>query len=825
MLRNYLLVAIRNLLKHKLYSFINIGGLAVGLAACLLILLFVRDELSFESWVPNAERIAIVETEIHIPGRESVAYAGSPGLLRAAMEKEFGGQIEQMVRVYRPNEPVRIGDRQFLTRFTYADSTLFKVLDLPAASGERERALADTHSVALSEKTARAYFGAEPAVGKVITVGGKYDYTVVAVMRELPENTHLEIEAIALFDGPRYSAERPWIAEQWTSSNMWTYGLFRSEAARDQVAARMKAFTDANVRIELPGFEKQKVSELIQFPIMPLQDVHLYAKKPGYAKLGDINAVIAFSAIALLILIIACINFVNLATARAMQRAREVSMRKVLGATRAQLIAQHLGEAIVTALIALVLAFAVVELVLTPFNGFVHKSLALRYGDPTLLGISALLIVIVGAIGGLYPAFYLSRFRPAHVLKANQSSSTGSTRMRSALVVFQFTVSIVLIICTAVVYSQTVYARNVDLGYQRDNRLAVSGVHRMGDVAKRLAFKREVAALPGVQLASISGDKPPLEDSSNDLLYKTADLSGEQFIIERINVDEDFFQVYGVQPLAGRLFSDKYPGDKAIDPKDGVAGSQTVVVNELAARKLGARNREDIVGAVFWQLFDQKGQVARVTVVGVVPDLFLRSLRDPITPAYYVLGPEANFSELTVAVQPGRLLEVREGVEKVWNRFAAGLPMRSSFVSEDLRALYDGDEQRGQMFAAFAGFAVLIACLGLFGLASFSAERRTKEIGMRKVLGASVLDIVRLLVWQFSRPVLLANLIAWPIAFALMFRWLGGFRHSISITDPLTFALVFGGAGLVALFIAWATTAGHAYRVARGRPGRALRYE
>lgn len=824
MLRNYLLVAVRNLVKHKLYSFINIGGLAVGLAACLLILLFVRDELSYESWIPNAERVAIIETEIHIPGREGLAYAGSPGLLAAAMEKEFGGQIEQMVRLYRPNEPVKIGDRQFLTRFTYADASLFKVLDLPAVSGERERALADTHSVALSEKTARAYFGAEPALGKVITVGGKYDYTVVAVMRELPQNTHLEVEAIALFDPPRY-AERPWIAEQWTSSNMSTYALFRSQDARDQVAARMKAFTDANVRLEIPGFEGKNVSELMMFPIMPLTDIHLYAKKPGYSKLGDINAVIAFSAIALLILVIACINFVNLATARAMQRAREVSMRKVLGATRAQLISQHLGEAIVTALIALVLAFAVVELVLTPFNGFVHKSLALRYGDPTLLGISALLIVIVGAIGGLYPAFYLSRFRPAHVLKANQSSSTGSTKMRSALVVFQFTVSIVLIICTAVVYSQTVYARNVDLGYRRDNRLAISGVHRMGDAAKRLAFKREVAALPGVELAAISSDKPPLEDSSNDLLYRSSDMTGEQFIIERMNVDEDFFQVYGVRALAGRLFSEKYPGDKAVDPKDGVAGAQTVVVNESAARKLGAKQLEDVVGMVLWQLFDQKGQIARVTVVGVVPDLFLRSLRDPITPMYYVLGPESNFSELTVSVQPGRLLEVRGEVEGVWNRFASGLPMRSTFVSEDMRALYDGDEQRGQMFAAFAGFAVLIACLGLFGLASFSAERRTKEIGMRKVLGASVLDIVRLLVWQFSRPVLLANVIAWPIAFALMYRWLAGFRHAISITDPVTFLLVFGGAGLVALLIAWATTGGHAYRVARGRPGRALRYE
>lgn len=500
-------------------------------------------------------------------------------------------------------------------------------------------------------------------------------------------------------------------------------------------------------------------------------------------------------------------------------------MRKVLGATRGQLISQHLGEAIVTALVALVLAFALVELVLAPFNGFLHKSLVLRYSDPLLIATSLALIVGVGAIGGLYPAFYLSRFRPARVLKANQSSASGSTVMRSALVVFQFSVSIALIVCTATVYSQTIYARTIDLGFEQADRLALSDVHKMPTLEQRRTLKREVTALPGVRVVSLSGDKPPLTDSSNDLLYRTADQNGEQLIVERVQVDEDFFQAYAVKPIAGRLFSAQFPGDFPVDPKDGVSGSQAAVANQSMVKKLGVKNPQDAVGLVLWSVFDEKKQLQRTTIVGVVPDLYLRSLRDPITPMYYVLGADRNFSELTVVAEPGRMQEVRAAVEGVWSRLAGGLPMRSSFVEQDLRAQYDGDEQRGQMFAAFAGFAVLIACLGLFGLASFSAERRTKEIGMRKVLGASVLDIVRLLVWQFSRPVLLANLIAWPIAFVLMHRWLGGFRHSISITNPLVFLPLFGGAGLIALLIAWATTAGHAYRVARGRPGKALRYE
>lgn len=824
MLRNYLLVALRNLGKHRLYSFINIGGLAVGLAACLLILLFVTDELSYERWLPRAERIAILEVEIRVPGRDTMEFAGTPGPLAPALEKTFSSEIEQVTRVYHTNEPVKLGERQFLTEVSYVDANYFKVLDLKVAEGDRGKVLADTSSIALTRKQAKIYFGDEPALGKVLTLGGKYDYNVVAILEDLPENTHLEVNAIALFDVPRYK-ERPWIAEQWTSANVYTYASFRSEEARQRVAAGMKQFIDRNVLLNVPGWEKLPPSDFILFHLMPVRDIHLHAKKDGYPRPpGDINAVIAFSAIALLILVIACINFVNLATARAMQRAREVSMRKVLGATRAQLILQHLGEAVVTALISLLLAFAVVELVLPAFNGFVHKSLALRYGDPRLLVTALGLVLVVGAVGGLYPAFYLSRFRPARVLKANQSSASASSAMRTALVVFQFAVSIALIICTATVYTQTIYARTVDLGFSRENRASLAGLQRLPAKELRATLKQQVMKLPGVRAASLSSDKPPLTDSNNDLLYPNADQTGTQMLVEKMMVDVDFFDVFGVKPLAGRLFSEDHPGDYMVEPKDDAAGSLSVVVNETFVRKMGLTRPDEVIGKVLWQIADEKRRQARVTVVGVVPDMYLRSLRDPIQASYYVLSRD-YLSELTFVVEPGRTAETMREVEQIWTRLAGGVPIHSAFVEDELRAQYDADEQRGQMFAAFAGFAVLIACLGLFGLASFSAERRTKEIGMRKVLGASVLDIVRLLVWQFSRPVLLANLIAWPVAFVLMQRWLGGFRYAISLTSPLVFLGIFGGAGLVALLIAWATTGGHAYRVARGRPGRALRYE
>lgn len=826
MLRNYLTVAIRNLVANKLHALINIGGLAVGLAACLLILLFVRDETSYERWVPNAERIATVESTFYVPGRDTIAFAASPGPMRAALEKDFSSDIVRAVRLYGDEEPVRVGDRQFLGQPAYVDPGFFEVFDLPMVAGQREAALANNASILLSQTTARKYFGDQPAVGNTITVGGDKVFTVVGVFADLPRNSHLELESIALFDVSRYQ-DRPWVEQQWTSVNVRTYVLFRTAAARDRVARDLPAFVDRNVTFDIPGFT-ERPSTLIEFDLKPLLDIHLHADKPGYNNVGSFTAVLAFSGVALLILVIACINFVNLATARAMTRAREVALRKVVGATRGQLIAQHLGEAVLTSLIALVLALALVELALGPFNGFLHKQLRLDLlGDPGLLAMMLGLIVIVGVIGGMYPAIYLSRFRPAAVLKANQSSAHGSSLLRNGLVVFQFAISIGLIVCTAVIYTQTVYARTLDLGFDRGDRLTLAGLGDLPSKEARATLKREIAALPGVRGVALSSDAPPLRNNNNTLLYPTATVTDEKLVVETLRVDPDFFAVYDVAPLAGRLFSMEHAGDFQAD-RDSTSTElrQGVVVNRAFVAKLGASRPEDVIGKVLWEVNGEDRPMIATTIVGVVPDLYLRSVRVAVTPLiYYTDRPEGGFNWLTAHVAPGRMRETVQAATAIWNRLAPTVPVRTGFIDEALAKQYDADEQRGQIFAGFAVFAVLIACLGLFGLASFSAERRTKEIGMRKVLGASVLDIVRLLVWQFSRPVLLANLIAWPLAFYLMRRWLAGFQHAIDLTSPAVLLGIFGGAALLALTIAWLTTAGHAVRVARANPARALRVE
>jgi putative ABC transport system permease protein len=830
MLRNYLTVAIRNLVAHKLQSAINIGGLAVGLAACLLILLYVRDETSYENWLPKADRIMSVESTFYIPGRDKIAFAATPGPMKAMMEKEFSTDVERAVRIYGDQEALRAGDKQFLAEMTYADQGFFDIFDLKMVAGVREQVLADNKSILLSATAAKKFFGDQPAIGQTVTVANDRVYTVVGVFADVPHNSHLSFETITFFDTERYK-ERPWVAERWTSVNTRLYVLVRSQAALAHIRASMDAAIDRNVTFEIPGIN-EKPSSVLHFDFMPVSDIHLHANKQGYDNLGSFTAVVAFAGIALLILVIACINFVNLATARAMTRAREVSMRKVVGATRRQLITQHLGEAVFTALIALVIALALVELSLAPFNAFLHKQLRVElFGDPTIVLTMVGLIVVVGVIGGLYPAFYLSRFRPAEVLKANQSSASGSSFLRAGLVVFQFAISIALIVCTATIYTQTVYARTMDLGFQHGNRMTVNALSDMPAKEGPATLKREIAALPGVRGVALSSDAPPLQNNNNTLYFPDAAMNGDKLVIETLSVDPDFFGVWGVKPLAGRLFSMDHAGDFAPVEDDKTAQRhQGIVINRAFAEKLGAKNPADAVGKVVWEVNDEGKPLMETEVVGVVPDLYLRSVRIAVTPlSYYVRRPDVtsfgNFNRLTVQVEPGRMREVTAAIDGIWARLAPTVPIRTGFVDADLDKQYDGDEQRGLIFAGFAGFAILIACLGLFGLASFSAQRRTKEIGMRKVLGASVLDIVRLLVWQFSRPVLVANLIAWPVSFYVMRKWLAGFQYKISLTDPLVLFGIFGGAALVALAIAWLTTAGHAYKVARANPGRALRVE
>ena len=561
---------------------------------------------------------------------------------------------------------------------------------------------------------------------------------------------------------------------------------------------------------------------------MPVADIHLSKAADGATSGNDAATIATFALIAFLILAMACINFTNLATARAGQRAREVALRKVMGASRRQLIVQFLGESLLVATIAMLVALALTELALPSLSAFLRADLRLAYfgSEGVLLPVIAL-VVGVGVAAGMYPAFLLSRFDPAPVLKSNRSGADarGSGRLRSALDVAQFTVSIALIICTAVVTAQTIYARSADPGYDRTGLLQVTGIGRRQIEAVADQIVTATAAIPGVE--AVGRTSIGVNTSSSINTSVRIDGNPAPISLGTYNVDPGFFAAMGLKPLAGRLLDAGNPrddtrvaiGDDAAEAALAARGANTVISVE-ALKKLGFRIPADAIGkTIRVALADEKYGLSPVTIVGVVPDLRLRSFRDPYDAIMFYYD-RSYMTEMMVRMKAGEAGAVRDKVEAVWKRHAPQVPFDARFTDDIVRAQYDADEARAATFAGFAGLAIIVACLGLYGLAAFTAERRTREIGIRKVLGARTRDIVGLLVWQFSRPVLLANIIAWPVAWWLMRGWLDGFAVRIDL------GLVwFIGAGALAAAIAGVTIIGHAVRVARQSPALALQYE
>jgi putative ABC transport system permease protein len=544
---------------------------------------------------------------------------------------------------------------------------------------------------------------------------------------------------------------------------------------------------------------------------------------------NDKRTILTFTIIAFLILAMACVNFTNLATARASQRAREVALRKVLGANRKQLMTQFMAESVLIAGIAMLFALALVELVLPPLSNFLDADLEMNYfGMSGMLLPIVLLTLIVGAAGGVYPAFYLSRFQPAQVLKANKSSAeaAGSGRLRNALVIGQFAVSIGLIICTAVVYAQTVYARTADPGYRRDGLIQVENLGRRQLLERSDMITEQMKRVPGVISVGRSGIGVATDNNSNSGVQVPG--QPEAVTIGNYSVDPGFFQTMGIQLVAGRLFDENRPADRIDLPFPPTPESQralvargvNLVINELAARRMGFRDPASAVGKTVGVTFvEAEYGVVPARIIGVVRDSRFRSIREPIDPIMF--SWDTSGAGTLLVRHDGRDPQgVRARLEQAWKRLAPDVPFDGEFSEDRIMELYQAEESRAQVFAGFAALAVIVACLGLFGLAAFTAERRTKEIGIRKVLGARTRDIVRLLAWQFSKPVLIANLIAWPAAWLAMRDWLNDFDTRIDL-GPTPFLL----AGLLALAIAIGTIAGHAFRVARANPIHALRYE
>jgi len=832
MWRNYLIVGLRALAKNRVYAAINIIGLAVGIAACLLILSYVRYEFSYDAWLPNADRTYEFQTIFRASeaGQKDNYSQTTAYVAGQALKKDFP-QIENLIWYSNPPATVlRDGQPLSVDNAVITDGPFFRVIEAPFVKGDPAHALDDPHAVVLSEKEAKREFGSADPVGQTITIASgdqTADYRVTGIFKDLPHDSNIQADMVMRIVPTEYYRNYPDMVNSYHWQSGSVFVKLRPGADAAAINAELPQWEKRNIPDDVGAVPKRNPGDTEDWRLQNIRDIHL-SGTTGMAVTTDQKTVLTFALIGLLILGIACINFTNLATARAAQRAREVALRKVLGATRRQLIMQFLGESVLLTGIATLIALAIAELMLRPMNAFLDAQITMPY-----LGLHGILlpvlamVVIVGLAGGLYPAFYLSRFEPARVLKANKSAADveGGGRLRAILVVAQFAVSIGLIICTGIIYAQTSYARADSTGYQREGLLQANGLFNPGVDQGMDGLLNELRATPSVSAVGrvVEGFNPGNNSDTDARLpgqIKGVDLG-------TYALDTGAIAAIGTKLLAGRNFSDAVALDDASLPNPPDPAAQTalvqrgtnVILSQLAAAKLGFKTPQDAIGKhIEVAMVDSQYGFVPATVIGVIEDVRYRGVRGNIQPIFY-FHTKTGYNNMLVRFV-GNPAQMRQTVEQIWRKHIPNVPFDGHFVTDVMHDMYNRDQTRAQLFGGFSILAVIIGCLGLFGLAAFTAERRTKEIGIRKVLGARTRDIVRLLVWQFSRPVLIANVIAWPIAWWLMRDWLNGFDHRIALT-PMPFI----EAGLIALVIAIVTIGAHAWRVAQTSPIRALRYE
>jgi putative ABC transport system permease protein len=807
MFRNCLVAALRNLARNKLYAVINIVGLSTGFAAAIFIALFVRAEFSYEDFLPNFERTYLATEIISVPGAKPLVVSYTPAELAGWLKLDFPS-VDAVTRLQPERTSLRHADIEANEQIYWADPNFFDVVSLPVAAGDIKTALQQPDGVVLTRTIARKYFGRDDAVGETIEFGRKHAMRVTAVVDDLPSNTHLEMQIFASGRASFSSlaaadAKPPPLSTGNNEARTKTYFRLAPGASPTELQRALPAFISRHARIE--GIFN------LEFPILPIAEVHLRPEasmgsvddtKPS----GNLATIYAISAVGVLIMLVASINFVNLMTARATRRAVEVGVRKTAGATRHDLVVQFIGESILYALLAMLLAMMLVELLLPIFNAVFDRAIDFDYWRrPALLVALTSLTLAIGVLAGSYPAFILSSFSPAQVLKSTVLRAAGSGRIRQSLVGCQFAVLIGLILVTALIYKQTQYAAHEGLRLDDDLILVI-------ETSCRDALKEAIAALPGVLGAACSYSTPTVP-AFNQSYFKPA--GREHIFAWYTSVDPGFFELYGLRPQAGRFFSEQRGTDQAAQDNSSDR-PDAVVVNETFVSKLGVASPQAAIGQT---LQSQLCGARTCEIVGVVPDYAEASVREVIPPTIYRFNPH-EYRLLSVKLRGQNLPENLRAIDQLWKQLGDPKPIYRVFVNQRVQQLYLDITRQSQLFSAFAIIALCIACLGLFGLSAFTAERRTKEIGIRKAMGASTGDVMRLLLWQFSKPVLWANLIAWPVSAFIMNRWLQGFAYHIDLAPWLFFAST-----ALALVIALATVSVHCYLVARAKPIHALRYE
>ncbi len=806
MLKNYLTVAFRNLKRHKGYSFINILGLAIGLACCITIFLFVRDELRYDSFHAKADRIYRILNITSSDGRQR-QMASTPPAYGPTLNRVFP-EVEQAVRIFDLRQQlVTYGDKKFFeTDFLLADSTVFDVFTLPFALGNPREALNGPNALVISESIARKYFGNQNPLNRELTLSGSIKLRITGVMKDLPAHSHLKINALGSLSSLKLWGVEPSRLEDWGWQMTYTYLLLPEGYGVSRLEAKLPAFLKQYAEPQLEGGRYEA-------RLQPLKEVHLYSAGLEFdiAQTGDIRYVYAFSAIALFALLIACFNFMNLSTARSAQRAKEVGLRKVIGAERSQLVGQFLGESVLLALISLVVALVLVAVTLPAFNEWSGKNLTIHFILQPV-GIAALLgtALVVGLLAGSYPALFLSAVRPVKVLKGDLGlGGKGSYSFRQVLVVMQFAVSTALIIATGVVFNQLRYIQQKNLGFAKEQLVFLP--MRTDDMQKNYkAIEQELLRNPNITAVTASYGVP-----GGAFAGESIRLPGrpDAYTINMFLVDHRYIPTMGMQLLAGRNFSPQFATDE----------QEAFILNETAVRELGWGKPDLALGKeIFWDTWGTGGAsdtLKRGRVVGVVKDFHVKSFHQRIEPMVMHIYP-GGFNEFIVRIRPANTSATLNFLREEWATLAPDWPFDYQFLDDQFAKLYASEQTFGRLFGVFTGLSIFVACLGLFGLASFTAQQRTKEIGVRKVLGASVGSIVALLSKDFLKLVGISFILAVPLAWYVMGQWLQQFVYRVNIGW-----WVFAGAGLLALLIALLTISFQSIKAALVNPVKSLRSE
>ncbi len=807
MFRNYFKTAFRNLTKNKFYTSINIFGLAFGLATCILILLYVLDEMNFDKYNDNVKRIYRVNNEVKF-GNNHLDLAVSDAVMGPTLLREFP-QIEQYTRLAGYGSfLVKKGNQNLReTKAVYADSTLFDIFTLPMISGDPKTALREPNSIVITEKIAKKYFGRTDVAGESLLINEKENYKVTGVIKDIPDQSHFNFDFFIPMTENESSRNTKWLAE-----NFNTYILLKKDVDPKKLEPQFNAMLDRYVAPELKSIlnltmdDFKKGGGFVRCSLIPLADIHLHSNKIGELSAnGNIQIIYIFSAIALLILLIACVNFMNLSTARASSRAKEVGVRKVLGSLRRNLIQQFITESVLMSFIGLVIAILLALLLLPYFNELAGKKMSfLLLFQPVMLFSFLMLILIVGILAGSYPAFYLSAFQPIKVLKGKLAGGFKGSVLRNALVVFQFSISVILIVGTLVIYNQLSYIRNKDIGYNRSQVLVLHGTDVLNDRAE--SFKNELLEISGVANATMSGFLPVNGYRGKNTLFPSPTLDPKTGIsAEQWSVDENYIPTLDIKLVEGRNYSAQFLTD-----------SNAVILNEAAAKFLGTK---DILNRKLYHFTDVSlMKTSELHIIGVVKNFNFSSLRDEVTPLALLLQKQSG--SMAVRINSSNISAVVAQIKNKWQAMVPGQLFDYSFMDEEFNNLYASEQRTGQLFITFATLAILIGCLGLFGLVTYAAEQRTKEIGIRKVLGASVGNIAGMLSVDFLKLVVISWLIAFPVAWYGMNRWLQDFAYRTSISW-----WIFASAGVFALIIALLTISSQAIRAAVANPAKSLKSE